>query len=613
MGNRNLLTQFRNDNFAGNLKEPKLLAARFAQLLVLLTLLFGTPLLSISSEPLEKAVDRNDLKKARELLESGADPNVADKWGWTLLHEAVFNNNEAMVVLLLDHGANIEAKAVTEKWSYTSLDGSKSGTNIIESEMTPLLLAAKRNQFSVVKLLADKGAKINIKNAQGRSGLHFAARANNISLVRFLVEKGRVPIDVRSKYGVTPLIEAGFKADEKLARYLLDNGADVNAKSKEGTTALFGATEQGDASLIELLIERGANVNATNKDGVTPIGWALSNDDLSTAELLETHGAHKPELNTKLDVYRFQYLLASLAYKPGPIDGVVGLKTIAAIRTFQADNDLDTTGRPSHDLLLMAENTISGKNPKWNVSKNRKIFAYINAIKLRSFSPRQNISWASYIEASDALEKLGENAVPSLIAMISSKHEKRERAIDILGKIKSPKAVPVLILSLDDQWLEVRRAAVYALDSIGDGRAVLPLVETLKDWWIGPNTGPVLERFGWKPKSDAEHIHYSLAVRDGSYLKQNYDRVEKVLLNDVESEKYRIIENAVFAFIGLGIKESISKLIEKLNQKGNKIMAEAYLNSRHSILYEEAEKWAVNHGYRVKIGPGAAPVKWGSF
>ena len=54
-------------------------------------------------------------------------------------------------------------------------------------------------------------------------------------------------------------------------------------------------------------------------------------------------------------------------------------------------------------------------------------------------------------------------------------------------------------------------------------------------------------------------------------------------------------------------------LIDKLNQKGTKEMAESYLNCRHKKLHDAEEDWAYRHGYSVFVGYGSHPVGWGSW
>ena len=48
---------------------------------------------------------------------------------------------------------------------------------------------------------------------------------------------------------------------------------------------------------------------------------------------------------------RIQQTLHELGYDPGPVDGIYGRRTGAAIRRFQQDHGLPVDGRPGDDLL----------------------------------------------------------------------------------------------------------------------------------------------------------------------------------------------------------------------------------------------------------------------
>jgi hypothetical protein len=50
-------------------------------------------------------------------------------------------------------------------------------------------------------------------------------------------------------------------------------------------------------------------------------------------------------------VQMIQSLLTQLGYKPGPIDGIMGKKTEAAIKAFQKDMNVPEDGKPSMDLI----------------------------------------------------------------------------------------------------------------------------------------------------------------------------------------------------------------------------------------------------------------------
>lgn len=56
------------------------------------------------------AAQAGDLRKLRELLAGGADPDATDQTGKTALHWAAMNGHEALAAALLDAGANVNAK-----------------------------------------------------------------------------------------------------------------------------------------------------------------------------------------------------------------------------------------------------------------------------------------------------------------------------------------------------------------------------------------------------------------------------------------------------------------------------------------------------------------------
>ena len=58
-------------------------------------------------------------------------------------------------------------------------------------------------------------------------------------------------------------------------------------------------------------------------------------------------------------LHNIQSGLASLGYDPGPADGKIGPKTQAAIRKFQADNQIAVTGQPSAELWSTIKSRVS--------------------------------------------------------------------------------------------------------------------------------------------------------------------------------------------------------------------------------------------------------------
>ena len=89
----------------------------------------------------------------------------------------------------------------------------------------PMHFAASKGDVDSVKLLLDRGAKINASTQDGWSALHFAC----------------------------------LRGDEGLVQLLLDRGADVSMTTKSGLSALSIATSEGDPEIVELLLDRGAS------------------------------------------------------------------------------------------------------------------------------------------------------------------------------------------------------------------------------------------------------------------------------------------------------------------------------------------------------------------
>ena len=105
--------------------------------------------------PLMLAALKGELELATQMVKKGADVN---KTGWTPLHYAASNGNAAMIKLMLENYAYIDAE-------------SPNGT-------TPLMMASMYGSPEAVKLLVDEGADVSLKNQQGLTALAFAQRGN---------------------------------------------------------------------------------------------------------------------------------------------------------------------------------------------------------------------------------------------------------------------------------------------------------------------------------------------------------------------------------------------------------------------------------------------------
>jgi hypothetical protein len=120
------------------------------------------------------------------LLKNRHNPDVKDTYDRSPLSWAVEKGHEAVVKLLLEKGAELEAK------------DNRYG-------QTPLSWAAVKGHEAVVKLLLEKGAELESKdNGSGRTPLSWTVENGHEAVVKLLLEKG-VELESKDKWGRTPL------------------------------------------------------------------------------------------------------------------------------------------------------------------------------------------------------------------------------------------------------------------------------------------------------------------------------------------------------------------------------------------------------------------------
>ena len=102
--------------------------------------------------------------------------------------------------------------------------------------------------------------------------------------------------------GATDLHFAAENGWAKLAQWLIDKGADVNAKTKDvnGYTPLHRAAYYNAADVAKVLLAKGANVNAQDSNPNfrwTPLNYAVSENAVDVAKILLANGA---DVNSKM-------------------------------------------------------------------------------------------------------------------------------------------------------------------------------------------------------------------------------------------------------------------------------------------------------------------------
>jgi len=124
----------------------------------------------------------------------------------------------------------------------------------------PLIVATSLNKIDCVKCLLEHGARINVKDSEGKTALHCAVYDGH-SDVKTELLNCKADVNIRDNYGLTPFHIAVFRGDSDMMKELLDSRADVNVRDKSGFTALNIAVKYGHLNAVKTCVKYGADEN----------------------------------------------------------------------------------------------------------------------------------------------------------------------------------------------------------------------------------------------------------------------------------------------------------------------------------------------------------------
>lgn len=253
---------------------------------------------------LSLAASSGHAEVARILILAGANVNARDNFGRTPLIWAAFHGNAEVVRVLLENGATPDATDV-------------------ELGRTPLTWSAGRGDPKLVELLLASGVDINARDKDGFTALAEAVcmpslGSNGVEVVKLLLTRGADPnartanghtpfrtvaysysglsglVDIFRQHGATvTLLEAAVLNNTNEIRRLIDQGANIEIRDRFGFTPLMRAASRDNMEAAKILIDEGADVNAKNGDGEALLKLTVKWGYNDLADLLRKHGARE--------------------------------------------------------------------------------------------------------------------------------------------------------------------------------------------------------------------------------------------------------------------------------------------------------------------------------
>ncbi|TGO49584.1 hypothetical protein BCON_0206g00190 [Botryotinia convoluta] len=258
-----------------------------------------------------------DIELLQLLLDYGADINTQDSTNRTALSVAVNAHGRAetrnseidpRILFLLSNGADIDAGAslvyAARRKNIKLIElllNRGANINILRSHESVLAAACGtfEPEAEMIELLLDRGADVNFYYENGgityngaalQCAVNSAARTGDLTIVRVLLDHGA---NVNLGAGKTggALYEAAERGHLELCRLFLGLKADVHAEQMTSGSVLHAAARSGNVDVIGLLIAHGAHIDDERGLYGTPLLVAAQAGILHAFNLLFDAGA----------------------------------------------------------------------------------------------------------------------------------------------------------------------------------------------------------------------------------------------------------------------------------------------------------------------------------
>ncbi|CAL4061279.1 unnamed protein product, partial [Meganyctiphanes norvegica] len=291
---------------------------------------------------LEYCINIEELRKSENI-------NKKDKFRNTPIMYALQKEAEKCVLMLLDAGAS---KVM--------------GISAAKGE-SPLHLAAKQGFFSVCRtLLEDSDLRIDQRNHDGNTALHFAAKFGSAGLCKLLLDK-KASYDIRNKNGEIPLhVAAKHNQISSLRCLSAAHRQMLRHRDNNGNTALHIVAASGKTDGCKVIVSYNLKTLIdTDKKGRYPFQVAYNKGHfeifrflLRNIQIKTLSDSHKKVLNTTIHRYMHEALKTADEDESGHI-----------VSNIEVEDEEDET---NDKQMLLKNKTDSKEVPKIEMKKNKK-------------------------------------------------------------------------------------------------------------------------------------------------------------------------------------------------------------------------------------------------
>ncbi|KAG5178375.1 ankyrin repeat-containing domain protein [Tribonema minus] len=301
------------------------------------------------------AARRGDLVTVNALLEAGATPAAQGGAFGTALHAAARANRAAAVEAMCEHVTR--AAGAAPGHAAVAVARLLNVRATAAGGVTALMVAARRRNEGMARLLLRRGADLGIRDHHGFTAADHAAAAKHDKLARWLRDtracgdggiytyadlqaeraiaaaEGELAQAIAQGGGGSGGGSSGGRSSmdalPRTVRVLAEGHAPPDLETDEGQTALMAACYGGSAAAVEALLSQGCDACYVNRNGRTPLMAAAARGHVAVVERLLSAGARADDLDVR------GYNAARFAHEAGHGD-VAKLVAVAAVRGAEA-------------------------------------------------------------------------------------------------------------------------------------------------------------------------------------------------------------------------------------------------------------------------------------
>ena len=173
----------------------------------------------------------------------------------------------------------------------------------------PIVFAIRRGDLDETRRLVNDGAKLDVKDSDGRSLLGLASSLSFLHIVEYFVEDCRVSCNEEDTSGYTPIFYAIQSGCLNVVEFFLGHGVEMN---KSCTLPIHYAATCGHLNIVKYLAERYGMLYNKNRLGCTPLILATQRGHLNVVKYIvekmcdtncgDVSGHTQENLNTELVV-----------------------------------------------------------------------------------------------------------------------------------------------------------------------------------------------------------------------------------------------------------------------------------------------------------------------